>query len=188
MSDGKGRFVTSPAPASTEATHAAQFLDYDNDGLLDLVTFTTKGTARVAQRRQQLGRRERQGRLGSLEGGVSRSLASGDVDGDGDTDLVARSAAGDLKIARNEGGSRNSSLRVRLAGKVSNRNGVGTKLEVRAGSLKQKLETYAASPAPAPADVLFGLGKRASADAVRLLWPSGNVQSEIEFPETGVGG
>jgi tetratricopeptide (TPR) repeat protein len=187
-SDGKGRFVTTPAPASTEAAHAAQFLDYDNDGLLDLVAFTKKGIrvlrnvgtgwTEVSDRAVA---RDLINAFSNSEGDVSRSFASGDVDGDGDTDLIARSVAGDLKIARNEGGNRNSSLRVRLAGKVSNRGGIGTKLEVRAGSLKQKLETYAASPAPAPADTLFGLGKRASADAVRLLWPSGNVQSEIEF-------
>ncbi len=182
MSDGKGRFVTAPAPASTEAAHAAQFLDYDNDGLLDLVTLTTKGV-RVLRNVGTSWADVSDKAVSSIEGNAARSLASGDVDGDGDTDLIARLASGDLKIARNEGGSRNSSLRVRLAGKVSNRNGVGTKLEVRAGSLKQKLETYAASPAPAPADVLFGLGKRPLADAVRLLWPSGNVQSEIEFPK-----
>lgn len=190
MSDGKGRFVTTAAPASTEKTHAAQFLDYDNDGLLDLVTFSNKGVrvlrnigtgwADVSDRAVS---RELAASLSSPDGNVSRSFASGDFDGDGDTDLIARSATGDLKIARNEGGSRNSSLRFWLAGKVSNRSGVGTKLEVRAGSLKQKLETYAASPAPAPADILFGLGKRASADAVRLLWPSGNVQSEIDFAQ-----
>jgi hypothetical protein len=55
---------------------------------------------------------------------------------------------------------------------------------MRAGSLRQKLETYAASPAPAPADVVFGLGKRASADAVRVLWPSGIVQAETEVART----
>jgi hypothetical protein len=113
------------------------------------------------------------------DGGAS--LASGDVDGDGDTDLFVRDAAGALRFLRNDGGSRNNSVGVRLAGKVSNRGGVGAKVEARAGSLRQKLETYAASPAPAPADIVFGLGGRASADAVRILWPSGVVQAEAEF-------
>ncbi|HKR21281.1 MAG TPA: ASPIC/UnbV domain-containing protein, partial [Pyrinomonadaceae bacterium] len=51
----------------------------------------------------------------------------------------------------------------------------------RSGSLSQKLETYSAYPAPAPADVVFGLGKRTSVDAVRVLWPAGIVQAETEI-------
>ena len=73
-------------------------------------------------------------------------------------------------------------MRVNLAGKVSNRSGVGAKIEVRAGSLaQQKFETYSAAPAPAPADMIFGLGKRTKVDAVRVLWPAGIVQAETEI-------
>ena len=72
-------------------------------------------------------------------------------------------------------------MRVNLTGKVSNRSGVGAKIEARAGSLVQKLETSSASPAVAPADVLFGLGKRTTVDAVRVLWPAGIVQAETEI-------
>jgi hypothetical protein len=76
-------------------------------------------------------------------------------------------------------------VRVNLAGKVSNRSGVGSKIEMRAGSLAQKLETYSASPAPAPADVIFGLGTRTVVDAIRVLWPAGIVQAETELANTG---
>ncbi len=110
-------------------------------------------------------------------------LASGDVDGDGDTDLVTRvvdgPARGQLVVLRNDGGSRQASLRVRLDGKVSNRSAVGSKVELRAGSLRQKLETASAWPAAAPSDLLFGLGARPSADVVRVIWPAGIVQAEL---------
>ncbi len=49
---------------------------------------------------------------------------------------------------------------------------------MRAGSLWQKVETSASSPAAAPADILFGLGARTSIDVVRVLWPAGIVQAE----------
>ena len=49
---------------------------------------------------------------------------------------------------------------------------------MRAGSLWQKLETSSASPAAAPADIVFGLGTRPAADVVRVLWPAGIVQAE----------
>jgi hypothetical protein len=53
-----------------------------------------------------------------------------------------------------------------------------------------KLETYAASPAPAPADSHFGLGKRIKPDALRVIWTSGVVQAETEIsaaPQREVG-
>jgi Flp pilus assembly protein TadD len=176
MSDGQARFATSTAPAVSANASAAQFLDYDNDGLLDLA-FVAKGSLRVLR---NIGTQWMES--SSLQtSSESHTLASGDLDSDGDIDVIMRTATGDLKVARNDGGNRNSSLRVQIVGRVGNRSGVGAKIEMRAGSLRQKLEPYSASPAPAPADVTFGLGKRATADAVRVLWPSGIVQAETEI-------
>ena len=73
-----------------------------------------------------------------------------------------RSPSGRCGSSATTPAAKNRSLRIRLAGRVSNRSGVGAKIELRAGSLRQKLETYAATPPAAPADVVFGLGARAA--------------------------
>ncbi|HYG09941.1 MAG TPA: CRTAC1 family protein, partial [Pyrinomonadaceae bacterium] len=189
LSDGRGRFKTTSAPAATMNATAAQFLDYDNDGLLDLLT-VSPGGARIWRSlggewsevsESAVAQAFRRNISPGKPEGFRRVLASGDVDADGDTDFIVRDATGNLRFGRNDGGNRNRSLGVRLAGRVSNRGGVESKVEMRAGSLWQKLEVYAAAPAPAPADLVFGLGGRERADAVRVLWPSGTVQSETEF-------
>jgi tetratricopeptide (TPR) repeat protein len=197
ISDGKERFKTLVGANGFDTVSAAQFLDYDNDGLLDCVALTDKGLrvwrnigstsigvgtdgmpiwTDVSMQSQSSERG-----ASRLQVGASRLFAAGDIDQDGDEDLIYPSPAGDLRVARNDGGNLNRSMRINLAGKVSNRSGVGARIESRAGSLVQKLETYSASPAPAPADVVFGLGKRATADAVRVLWPAGIVQAETEL-------
>jgi Flp pilus assembly protein TadD len=178
LSDGRGRFNVLAVPWGSKGTSAAQFLDYDDDGLLDLVLFSAGGTRML----RNLGTRWEDVSAAAL--GTSASIgsvaaATADLDGDGDTDLLLRTTTGELRYLRNDGGNRNVSIRVRLAGLVSNRSGIGAKVELRAGSLFQKLETYAATPAVAPSDVVLGLGRRTSADAVRVIWPSGTVQTEL---------
>jgi Flp pilus assembly protein TadD len=192
MSDGHNHFKLRPAPADAKQAMASQFLDYDNDGLLDLIVLTTKGLRlwrNVGNDFVDVSQRALPAALRNLDAtfgypGVFSSqtaFASGDLDNDGDTDLVLRGPGGQLKILRNDGGNKNRSIKVDLHGHISNKSAVDAKIEMRAGSLYQKLETYSASPAPAPADLIFGLGKREKPDAVRVLWPAGIVQAETEF-------
>jgi tetratricopeptide (TPR) repeat protein len=177
LSDGRGHYGTQPVETGSLA-RAVQLIDYDNDGLLDLFALTAG--PRISR---NLGARWGDVTDQPFDGvkvprDVAASIAAGDLDQDGDTDVVLRYATGGPIVLRNDGGNRNRSLRVRLTARVSNRSALGSKVEIRAGSLRQKLEMSAASPAVAPADLIVGMGARQNADVVRVLWPAGILQAE----------
>jgi len=185
LSDGKGRFTVTDLPEATRDARQVLVADYDADGLLDVLALRADGL-RVLR---NLGGGEWADVSAAAipssspsTSGKPLALAAGDVDGDGHLDLVVRGEGGGLRILASRGGA-NHALTVHLAGLVSNRSGVGSKVTVRAGSLRQRLETSAATPPAAPADVVFGLGPRTVADAVRVLWPAGILQTELPAGE-----
>src|SRR5439155_4806951 len=183
LSDGRGRFTMAAAPPASADATAAQFLDYDNDGLLDLLTWSADGPHLfrnvgsgwndVTTRTFQSADDPRARTIPS-----PRAVASADIDRDGGIDLVVADGSGSVAVWRNAGPGRHPSVHVQLTGRASNRGGVGAKIDLRAGSLRQRIETSAATPPVGPADVLFGLGRRSRADVVRVLWPSGILQAE----------
>jgi len=179
LSDGRGRFQMRDAPAGTAGALAAQVLDYDNDGLPDLITVSRDGLhlfRNTGGDWQPQDNAVAASRHAPVSDGAVPAIASGDLDGDGDVDLVVSDGA--IRIWRNDGGSARRAVRVALTGRASNRNGVGAKVELRAGSLYTRIETAATTPAVMPADTLLGLGSRTDADAIRVLWPSGILQTE----------
>jgi len=178
----RGRFIITPAPVTARSAAAALFFDYDNDGLLDLLTWSADGP-HVAR---NLGTSWSDETASALAGSgsrafsiaSSRALGVADLDGDGRDDFLALGSDGAATQWRTNDAGTNRSISVRLKGRVSNRSGVGSKVQIRAGSLEQRLEVSAATPAVSPADLIFGLGHRAGADAIRVMWPSGVVQAE----------
>jgi len=174
----------------------AAFLDYDNDGWLDLflanghldenVTEYDTG-ARYAQR-NQLFRNLGDGQFAEVTEAagpglrverVSHGAAFGDYDNDGDTDIfVSDSAAPQCTLLRNDGGNRHHWLGVRLRGRRSNRDGIGARLTLSAGGrrlVREARSTYGYLGAN-DLRVLFGLGTAARADSLTIRWPSGVAQ------------
>jgi len=184
LSDGQGGFTITPAPTAAQGAHALQLFDYDNDGLLDLLAWSSNG----AQLARNVGTSWTDVTTASLADQpdpptvtTAHALVVADFDLDGDTDFVT-ATTGSVLLAENSG-TPNGSLRVSLRGTASNRLGIGAKVQLRAGSLSTRLDTSATTPSVGPADLVFGLGARPGGDVVRVLWPSGILQAEVPQPE-----
>jgi hypothetical protein len=111
---------------------------------------------------------------------VARGAAYGDIDNDGDLDVLVTSNNGPARLLRNDGGNQNNVLRVQTLGTSSNRDGIGARVEVsvRGGTkLWQIVKTGSSYASQSELPLTFGLGTAASVDGVRISWPSGRVDS-----------
>ena len=86
-------------------------------------------------------------------------------------------------MLKNDGGNRRSSVRLSFLGLADNRSGLGSKVEVFAGGLRQKWEMQSSSGylGQNAREVVAGMNQAMEADVVRLLWPTGVVQDEVQL-------
>ena len=102
-----------------------------------------------------------------------REIIAGDLDRDGDTDLLLLTAAGQMRFLRNDGGSANGQIKLRLVGTKTNPLGLGTRVEVRAGEFR-------AVRAVASLPIEIGLGRARQLDSVQTIWANGVVDNQID--------
>jgi hypothetical protein len=110
---------------------------------------------------------------------VGRALAAGDIDNDGDLDLLVVNNAGAAELLRNGGVPGRHALVLRLEGTTSNRGAVGARVRVTTGTRSQVREVRAGSSYLAQHDlrVHVGLGGATKADRVEIRWPSGQMET-----------
>ena len=113
---------------------------------------------------------------------VARGAAYADIDRDGDLDLLVTVNDGAARLLRNEAGQENNVLRVHTIGTVSNRDGIGARVEVTVGDGPPRwllVKTGSSYASQSELALTFGLGAAAAADMVRVVWPSGQVDTVI---------
>jgi hypothetical protein len=163
--------------------------DYDNDGWVDLVavgeTKEGKGEVRLFRNLGPDGFKDVTTDVGldKIQLKDPRAIIAGDYDGDGATDLFITQNHGPAVLLRNEGGNQNHWLRLSLKGLNDNKSAIGTKVEVFSGGSRQKFEIYGSNGylGQNSADIVVGLGEAKEADIVRMLWPTGVLQDEIQI-------
>jgi enediyne biosynthesis protein E4 len=203
--DGSGLF-TDLAPVSGIAqmtnkslTFGALFFDYDLDGLPDILAVNghvsddisiVQPTVKYAEPPQLFHNsgktrfEEVTNKVGSAfpRPIVGRGAAYLDFDNDGDLDLVITSNNGLARLLRNDNGNQNDSLRVKLVGTRSNRDGIGAKVAVKTADgtrLWAMVKSGSSYLSQSELPLTFGLGKPAPTNTVNLevTWPSGRRDS-----------
>ncbi|MGA9511168.1 MAG: CRTAC1 family protein [Candidatus Sulfotelmatobacter sp.] len=117
---------------------------------------------------------------------VGRGLAYGDFDRDGDLDLLLTTNNGPAYLYRNDKLSGNRSIRFRLIGTKSNRDGIGATVRIVSGGLSQSRMVKSGSSYLSQSELplTFGLEKRDRVERVIIAWPSGRTE---EFTNLAAG-
>jgi hypothetical protein len=197
---GKGLFIDE-APTSTVGqaslltlAFGCFFFDFDLDGKQDIFVanghvendinkvqkrvtyaqpphlFHNRGNRQFAEVTAQVGSSMKVPR-------VARGAAYGDIDNDGDLDVLVTTNGGPAILWRNDGGNGNRFLKIKTVGSKSNRDGIGAQVRVKlpGGTLWQQVKSGSSYCSQNELPVTFGLGKSDKVSSIEVIWPSGTV-------------
>lgn len=171
----------------------SRFFDYNNDGLIDLFVHNGHPFEPISRLFPETTYKERPFLFENTGKGfrdvaaehgpalkklyAGRGLAVGDIDNDGDSDLLLMNVGEPPVLLRNDGGNTNHWLGINLAGTKSNRDGVGAKVNVTVGGRVRSKQRLGGTSYCSASDqrLLFGLGTASKIDAIEVRWPSGQV-------------
>jgi enediyne biosynthesis protein E4 len=169
------------------------FFDYDNDGWPDIFVADGHIEDQIERVQKRVSYAEPAHLFRNLGAGkfqevtaqmgpafaaprVARGAAYADIYNDGFLDVLVTTNAGPAYLFHNEGGT-NHSLRLKLVGTKSNRDGIGAVVHVTAGTDKQEKMLRSGSSYLSQSELVltFGLAAQTKADSIEIQWPSGQV-------------
>jgi len=167
------------------------FFDFDNDGWPDILVADGHIENEIENVQKRVSYAEPPHLFRNLGGGrfqevtqsmgtafsspkVARGAAYADIDNDGALDVLMTTNGGRAYLFHNEGGT-NHSLRIKLMGTKSNRDGIGAVVRVGTGKDQQRQMLRSGSSYLSQSELVltFGLSNQAKADSVEVQWPSG---------------
>ena len=194
ISTGLGR------AAILDSCFGTRFFDYDLDGWEDLVVVTGHVLDNVSLYRPDVKYAEKKLLFRNVEGKfidvsssagaafsqpmVGRGLALGDFDNDGDLDLLVSNNGQPGQLFRNDRNNSNHWIALRLIGVLSNRDGIGARIQLTAGPRKLYGQAKGGMSYLSASDprLYFGLGSQNQVDLIEISWPSGKTDRLRNVP------
>ena len=193
-------------PTAAFTGFGTDWFDYDNDGWLDLfvtngavnIIETQRGQANPFRMKNQLFKNGGDGRFEDMSAAagpvfareeIGRGAAFGDIDNDGDLDIVVSNNAGPARLFLNQASASNKSLQVRVQQPGSNRFAFGAWVGVeRSGrkTLWRRVKSDGSYLSASDMRLHFGLGEATKVDAVVVHWPDGERERFSEIKTTGL--